>query len=50
MGQYAYFRWHINNKLHSHLLSYLSSKVLALLLQTFAGLETNELDVYKRQP
>lgn len=43
VGQRAYFKWHINNKLHSHLLSYLSSKVLALLLQTFAGLETNEL-------
>ena len=43
MAEYAYFRWQDNNKLHSHLLSYLSSKVLALLLQTFAGLETNEL-------
>lgn len=43
MGQYAYFRWHINTGLLSHLLRNLSRKVLVLLLQAFAGLKTDEL-------
>ena len=43
MAEYAYFRWQDNTELLSHLLRNLSRKVLVLLLQAFAGLETDEL-------